>query len=308
MRSGGSSEGVYLTGGTPKVCEQVFRDVRHRDRAWWWSLDGRTLGRCTRAIAAVLRLRMRPHAGYPNHPDAYFRFLDRVAAGLDDKGGDIPHGSPGRTTVEPPAEWAHLRVLCDEPQGLNGHTMTDLLHFRLGSPTEFACHDDGPAVADAMRAAFGNPFRPIGYYLDGGPNAGWCDQVDPGWLNEDVCRLVEEAHAEAKVTADGFLSGFVPSVLADALEDAGCDCDQVLMPLRGARPAVAWGCGCDGAAYADRRRGGPSAIDEAKARCVCAGLSAWTGPVRRLFVGAHVTELLRKGVERVRAAQACRGG
>ncbi len=129
-----------------------------------------------------------------------------------------------------------------------------------------------PGHGDRLRAAFGNPFRPILHPcetcdLRGEPCAyhrcreGRFVSVDdatdvsraaaeacnagvpaerPGgmrcgvrraWLTEDVRRLAEACIDEC-VTPEG-PSGESYGVLADALEDAGCDDEMLLCPLRG---------------------------------------------------------------------------
>ncbi len=159
-----------------------------------------------------------------------------------------------------------------------------------------------PDMADCLRRAFGNPFRPIrprGAMTVREPGGGLSglyaadvfygafsedDGPPASWLTDDVVRLAAALYAEPTAAT--------ACVLADALEDAGCDCDQVLMPLRGARPAVAFGCDCGGT-------GVPEAMPET--RCVCDGRNAWVGPKTLPFRGMYALEVLREAI-RVRDA------
>ncbi|MDY3557008.1 hypothetical protein R5W24_006191 [Gemmata sp. JC717] len=67
-----------------------------------------------------------------------------------------------------------------------------------------------------IRCVFGNPFRPA--------------TAEPGWLTSDVLALATGIYAERAFDR-------LP-ILADALQDAGCDRDDVLNHLRGDGPHV----------------------------------------------------------------------
>jgi hypothetical protein len=69
-------------------------------------------------------------------------------------------------------------------------------------------------LADLLRCIIGNPFRPVA--------------VDPGWLTSDVVSLATHIYAERAFDR-------LP-VLADALQDAGCDHPDVLAHCRGPGP------------------------------------------------------------------------
>jgi hypothetical protein len=71
-------------------------------------------------------------------------------------------------------------------------------------------------VAGIMRDVVGNPFRPVA--------------VQPGWLTPAVVSLAQEVYDSRDFSA-------LP-VLADALEDAGCDSADVLAHCRGPGPHV----------------------------------------------------------------------
>lgn len=69
--------------------------------------------------------------------------------------------------------------------------------------------DAGPVLADLLRDVIGNPFRPI--------------RLDPSWLRANgraAENLVAEIHQDQRWD-------YLP-VLGDALEDAGCDVEELL--------------------------------------------------------------------------------
>ena len=73
-----------------------------------------------------------------------------------------------------------------------------------------------PGLCDRFRDVFGNPFRPVTF--------------DPSWLTSDVAALARGMYE----TCD-----FSPMpILADALQDAGCDSEDVLGHCRGPGPHV----------------------------------------------------------------------
>ena len=78
-------------------------------------------------------------------------------------------------------------------------------------PTWGAC----PAI-DVIRDIFGNPFRPV--------------TADPAWLTSDVVALATSIYAEKAFDR-------LP-ILADALQDAGCDNADVLDHCRSDGPHV----------------------------------------------------------------------
>jgi hypothetical protein len=71
-----------------------------------------------------------------------------------------------------------------------------------------------------IRDIFGNPFRPVA--------------LDPAWLTSDVVALARGVYAERAFDR-------MP-ILADALQDAGCDCEEVLNHCRDATAAHVRGC------------------------------------------------------------------
>ncbi|WP_246522828.1 hypothetical protein [Gemmata palustris] len=87
----------------------------------------------------------------------------------------------------------------------------------------WATDDNGRPSADAkpkmisfVRDIFGNPFCPVA--------------VDPSWLTSDVIALATGIYVERAFDR-------LP-ILADALQDAGCDNDDILNHLRGDGPHV----------------------------------------------------------------------
>jgi len=74
-----------------------------------------------------------------------------------------------------------------------------------------------------LRDILGNPFRPVA--------------VDPAWRTPPVISLAQGAYDERHLPA-GTLDSDRLAVLADALEDAGCDGTDILTHLRGPGPHV----------------------------------------------------------------------
>jgi hypothetical protein len=95
-----------------------------------------------------------------------------------------------------------------------------------------AAHSGGDGIEGALAAAasvvrlrrldiFGNPFRPAA--------------LSPSWLTPDVLGLARDAYEERTLPA-GTLEPERLALLADALEDAGCDNKDVLDHLRSPGP------------------------------------------------------------------------
>ena len=84
-----------------------------------------------------------------------------------------------------------------------------------------------PALAQSspslLRCVFGNPFRPV--------------TLDPSWRTPDVLSLAQAAYEQRTLPA-GTLEPERLALLADALEDAGCDSAAILAHLRGPGPHV----------------------------------------------------------------------
>jgi hypothetical protein len=73
-----------------------------------------------------------------------------------------------------------------------------------------------PRIAALLREILGNPFRPA--------------RIASRWLTPDVVGLAAAIHEEKGYERMG--------ILADALQDAGCDCAEVLDHCHGPGPHV----------------------------------------------------------------------
>jgi hypothetical protein len=80
---------------------------------------------------------------------------------------------------------------------------------------------DPAEQAALLRDIIGNPFRPAA--------------LDPAWLTRDVVALAQAAYAHRDLPS-GHLDPQRLAVLADALEDAGCEDAELLGHLRGEGP------------------------------------------------------------------------
>src|SRR5262245_1248022 len=79
------------------------------------------------------------------------------------------------------------------------------------------------AVTDLLHGLFANAFRPVA--------------LDPTWRTAEVMALATAAYEE-RILPAGTLDRDRLAVLADALEDAGCDNADILAHLRGPGPHV----------------------------------------------------------------------
>jgi hypothetical protein len=131
----------------------------------------------------------------------------------------------GRQTADGTAMWA-VSLLCEADVG------RALGAVGLAVSCE-AISSDPPSLADAqreqaslLRCVFGNPFRPVA--------------VDPPWLSWQggtVFRLALAAYNERHLPT-GTLEPTRLAILADALEEAGCDLTELLGHLRSTGPHV----------------------------------------------------------------------
>jgi hypothetical protein len=90
----------------------------------------------------------------------------------------------------------------------------DLAELRLNAGMKW--HAELTAVCDLIRDIFGNPFRPV--------------TADPSWLTSTVAALARGIYADRAFDR-------LP-ILADALQDAGCDHADILDHCRGHGPHV----------------------------------------------------------------------
>ncbi len=81
----------------------------------------------------------------------------------------------------------------------------------------------GRRAASLLRCVVGNPFRPV--------------TLAPAWQTSQVAALARAAYDERELPL-GTLDGTRLAVLADALEEAGCDQAELLGHLRGPGPHV----------------------------------------------------------------------
>ncbi len=81
----------------------------------------------------------------------------------------------------------------------------------------------GQRAAALLRCVVGNPFRPV--------------NASPAWQTAEVVGLAQAAYDERELPA-GTLDATRLAVLADALEEAGCDQADLLAHLRGPGPHV----------------------------------------------------------------------
>jgi hypothetical protein len=86
-----------------------------------------------------------------------------------------------------------------------------------------AAEAEKSAQAVLIREIFGSPFRPVA--------------LDPTWLTPTVISLAQTAYAE-RLLLSGELDTARLAVLADALEEAGCQDAQLLEHLRSPGPHV----------------------------------------------------------------------
>jgi hypothetical protein len=79
-----------------------------------------------------------------------------------------------------------------------------------------ACNAEGAAQAELVRDIFGNPFRSVSF--------------DPAWRTGTAVALASQMYESRDF-------GAMP-ILADALQDAGCDNEDILTHCRGPGPHV----------------------------------------------------------------------
>jgi hypothetical protein len=108
-------------------------------------------------------------------------------------------------------------------------TYIGVLLLELPAPEaakRWATSGDGPPVPErcaVLRCIIGNPFRPV--------------SLDPAWRTPTVISLANAAYEE-RILPSGKLDPDRLAVLADALEEAGCDSADILAHLRGPGPHI----------------------------------------------------------------------
>jgi hypothetical protein len=83
---------------------------------------------------------------------------------------------------------------------------------------QIAWENEHKAQAVLLRCIFGNPFRPI--------------TLHPAWLTPTIASLAQAIYGDRQLPS-GLFDNQRMGVLADALEEAGCDNAEVLSHLRG---------------------------------------------------------------------------
>jgi hypothetical protein len=104
-----------------------------------------------------------------------------------------------------------------------------VIHYmQPGSPFDPELDDAGPECR-LIREVFKNPVHPVAF--------------DPSWRTPTVRALAERAYLERQLPA-GTLDARLLAVLADALEEAGCDNQEMVLHLRQQGAAHVRGCWC----------------------------------------------------------------
>src|SRR5262249_46380727 len=117
-------------------------------------------------------------------------------------------------------------ALCTVQRTLGSSETSDTANavcYALGIAAHSSQLGQQPAHAALVRELFGNPFRPAA--------------SSSAWLTLQVVALAQAAYGERELPA-GTLDDTRLAVLADALEEAGCDQADLLAHLRGPGPHV----------------------------------------------------------------------
>ena len=142
----------------------------------------------------------------------YLRFRPDLGVGIFPKWADTTEQyADGLATLE---EWDGIRC------NVHGmfHASDSHKQALAAVDTAFACcpreSSESFLLATLLRDIFGNPFRPVA--------------LDPAWLTSDVLLLARSIYADRAFDR--------MSILADALQDAGCDNPDILDHCRGPGP------------------------------------------------------------------------
>ena len=142
-------------------------------------------------------------------------------AGYDPSMGEHPacFGAAG-CAVGVPAFHAAERS-SENAAGLAANKVPYLLHGNIVNPAwQEAIRREGVVQISLIAEIFGNPFRSVAF--------------DPAWRTSDALLLARGIYEERAF--DGM------PILADALQDAGCDSDDILGHLRDASATHVRGC------------------------------------------------------------------
>jgi hypothetical protein len=144
------------------------------------------------------------------YADGEIRFPELRAAAVRVAGGPLPPAVAKVTNREAAnALWATTLVFHPVVFG-------DPVYTNPPFPDARAYAERGRPVMAILRCIYGNPFRPV--------------TTDPSWLTSTVVALARSIYADRAFDR-------LP-ILADALEDAGCDAADLLAHCRGDGPHV----------------------------------------------------------------------
>jgi hypothetical protein len=181
-------------------------------------VDGRMSDRKARLLACALGRRLWPYLG-DDRSRRLVEVAERFADEMADSGElaearqaayEAVRGGASRLAVwaGDPGAWQAARVMAREALSAGWETGARNIAARLTNKTR-----------SLVRCIFGNPFRPVA--------------ADPAWLTSTAVGLASAIYAERAFDR-------LP-ILADALEDAGCDHPDVLAHCR-THPEHARGC------------------------------------------------------------------
>ena len=148
------------------------------------------------------------------------RFADGVATAeeLTDalrRAYALVSNTAGEPSPEDRAIWDALSATYTDPARAFDCALWNFTVFGRGE----GCGEYGK-YCDLVREMYGNPFRPVAF--------------DPAWRTSDVMLLAKGIYAERAFDR-------MP-ILADALQDTGCDSDALLTHLRDANATHVRGC------------------------------------------------------------------
>lgn len=134
---------------------------------------------------------------------------------LDEIRESVLAGFPFEVGVRPDWRLALLRLLESEPLAALGGVVGETQFGRTGSRIDFVA-----VQCRTVREVFGNPFRPVTF--------------DAAWRTDTAVSIAKGMYESRDFSA-------MP-ILADALQDAGCDSDEVLNHCRDEAQIHVRGC------------------------------------------------------------------
>lgn len=167
---------------------------------------------CCRRIASLITLKAMQTI------EVAERFADGNATG-DDLYEAHPKKAPSKTRADFSQTYAAAEaVCCAVAEKLDAIRVMQAQSWAAAASTDR--HAEGAAQANLLRDIFGNPFRPM--------------TLDPQWRESTVVALAQQMYESRDFSA-------MP-ILADALQDAGCDNDDILTHCRDANGVHVRGC------------------------------------------------------------------